>query len=250
MQLKDISFDQPERNILFDEVLLLLAEQGKGGEVLRFWESSQTFVVLGKIGNPQEDIYLENVLADKIPVLKRSSGGGTVLQGHGCLNYSLILSKEAHPQIHDLRKSYQYILTKVIGALASCGYECVFKPISDIARKIDEKKNSGNAQKRGRRFILHHGTILYDFDLTLMERYLRIPKDMPEYRRARKHTDFLTNFSLPIEKLKEVLSEVFFAQKISQLLSDEESRCLDQLLLTQHIRTDLLKNLQENSKKI
>ena len=99
MVAKDISFETPQENILFDEVLLSLAEQKKSGEVLRFWESDKFFIVLGRTSSPVNDIHISAAVHDKIPVLRRSSGGGTVLQGKGCLNYSLILSKETHPQI-------------------------------------------------------------------------------------------------------------------------------------------------------
>src|SRR3989338_2273939 len=110
MVLKDISFPSPQENILFDEALLALAEQGKGGEVLRFWESLTTFIVLGRIGKVEEDIYIENVARDEVMVLRRSSGGGTVVQGKGCLNFSLILVKDRDPSLNDLRKSYRDIL--------------------------------------------------------------------------------------------------------------------------------------------
>ena len=91
MLLKDISFPTPEVNILFDEVLLFLAEKGQAGEVLRFWESPVPFIVLGRTGKEEDDIYLQKAKEHHIPVLRRASGGGTVLQGKGCLNYSLVL---------------------------------------------------------------------------------------------------------------------------------------------------------------
>ena len=48
MIIKDISFKSPEENLLFDEVLLKMAEESEGQEFLRFWESEETFVVLGR----------------------------------------------------------------------------------------------------------------------------------------------------------------------------------------------------------
>ena len=92
MQLRDISFPTPQENITFDDVLLNLAEKHEAGEYLRFWESPSVFVVLGRIGRAEIDVNATNTKTDGIPVLRRSSGGGTVVQGPGCLNYSLILS--------------------------------------------------------------------------------------------------------------------------------------------------------------
>ena len=132
MLLKDISLSSPEENILYDEVLLHLAEKGEAGEVMRFWESPEMFVVLGRIGKEQDDVKIDAVRRDDIPVLRRASGGGTVLQGKGCLNYALVLSKEDR-KIMDLHKSYEYILGNVVKALKQLGVEAGFCPISDLA---------------------------------------------------------------------------------------------------------------------
>lgn len=230
MVLKDISFETPEDNILYDEVLLELAEQN-GREFLRFWESKAPFVVLGKIGQLQDDLWIDGILRDRVPVLRRSSGGGTVVQGKGCLNYSLVLSKEIRPQIQALQKSYQYILGKVIEAFQELGVQAFFRPISDIAVKAgsDFKKISGNAQKRGRQCILHHGTVLYDFDFSLAERYLKMPKSTPEYRNGRLHRDFLANIGKPKERIMEAVSKVFDIQQKESTIQNNEQACLKTL---------------------
>lgn len=209
MQIRDISFDTPQKNLRFDEVLLQLATRQSAGEFLRFWESPQTFIVLGRIGKDNEDIYLEQAKADHIPILRRTSGGGTVIQGPGCLNFTFVLDKRRHPDLADLRKSYVWISSKVMEALQACGIRAVFKPISDIALAGSEKKFSGNAQHRSKQFILHHGTILYDFDLHLISRYLKIPQDVPRYRQGRSHEEFVTNISIQPMVFKQSLAGLF-----------------------------------------
>ncbi|MCB9772022.1 MAG: lipoate--protein ligase family protein [Candidatus Omnitrophica bacterium] len=203
---KEISFANPAENILYDDVLLSLAEQGKIGNTLRIWESSVYFVVLGRTGKVQEDLYASALIADGVPVLRRSSGGGTVVQGPGCLNFSFILSKENHADLADLRRSYHVISHDVLTVLKSLRVQGVFRPTSDLALETNDKKFSGNAQRRGRKFILHHGTILYDFDLNLISRYLAMPVDMPDYRKGRPHEDFIANIPVKpndfIEKFK------------------------------------------------
>lgn len=232
MILRDISFDLPEENILFDEVLLQLAEEGYSGDVLRFWESARLFIVLGRIGRVDDELKVEKVKAGHIPVLRRSSGGGTVLQGPGCLNYTLILSKNDNQAVADLKRSYQFILGKVVNAFKSAGFSAVYLPISDIANKQSLRKFSGNAQKRGRNFIMHHGTVLYDFQLNLIEEYLSMPKDMPEYRKNRKHLDFVENVPLSAGKIKEVLALEFMVDQSTDKFSEQEKERMDQLKLT------------------
>ena len=235
MLLKDISFQTPQENILYDEVLLHLAGKGGGGQVLRFWESSELFACLGRICKEEEDLKMEEISRDHIPVLRRCTGGGTVLQGKGCLNYSLVLSKERDSQIVDLHKSYQSILNKIITALKQLNIEASFYPVSDIAMAGNQKKISGNAQKRCKKFILHHGTILYDFDLQLIDRYLKIPKDIPEYRRGRSHLDFVTNAPVFAADIKNALTDVFGVDRREDHLGREENNCLQLLLNTKNV---------------
>jgi len=206
MQLRDISFQTPQENILFDEVLFSLSE-----EYLRFWESQQLFVVLGRIGKQEQDVDTIHAQKNGIAVLRRSSGGGTVLQGPGCLNYTLVLSKQKYPMLHDLRQSYQWISERVIEALGKQGVKAFFRPTSDLATGKDEKKFSGNAQRRGKNFVLHHGTILYNFDLALISKYLKMPVDVPEYRKHRPHTDFVTNIPIDPKLFKQHLAQIFSA---------------------------------------
>src|SRR5262249_36514773 len=72
--------------------------------------------------------------------------------------------------------------------------------ISDLA--LGGRKFSGNAQQRKRGHLLHHGTLLYAFDVGRIARYLRLPPRQPEYRAGRSHRDFLRNLTLPREELK------------------------------------------------
>jgi len=83
MQFRDISFPTPQENIAFDEVLWRMAEKHEAGEYLRFWESAQVFIVMGRIGREEMDVNTSRAQKDRIPVLRRSSGGGTVVQGPG-----------------------------------------------------------------------------------------------------------------------------------------------------------------------
>jgi lipoate-protein ligase A len=213
MTIQDLSFPDPQQNLDKDEELLRLAEKTstlpESVEVLRFWESPAVFVVLGRAGKEGEDVDLDACRRDQVPVLRRSSGGGTVVQGPGCLNFSFILSKSRHPELAAINRSYQVILEQVLKALKTLGIDGEFRPVCDLVLKRTEKKFSGNAQRRGREFILHHGTILYDFDLDLISRYLKMPPKMPEYRRKRPHADFVTNIPARPADIKRVLAQAF-----------------------------------------
>jgi lipoate-protein ligase A len=199
MDCLELTLPDPAANLALDEALLLEAEEGVGGEVLRLsqWPPSGTLqrpvVVLGSACRLGEDVHEEACLADGVPILRRSSGGGTVLWGPGCLLYSLVLRYDRDPALAEIRPSYAWILERVARCLGVPGV--VREGISDLA--IAGRKFSGNAQQRKRRFLLHHG-----FDAAAVSRYLRPPPRQPEYRAGREHADFLCSLPLSAGELK------------------------------------------------
>ncbi len=207
MRLVDYSFRRPEENLAYDEVLLNDAESGVASESLRFWESPVPFVVLGVAQILRREVWHQQCQEDGIPILRRCSAGGCVLQGPGCLNFNRVLSHELHPDIKTLRGSYCYILDRICEALHARGVRAHHKGVSDLA--VAGQKISGNSQKRRRRYILHHGTLLYALDLDAMERFLREPLDRPQYRGTRDHRGFLRAVPLPASEIKAAVCEAF-----------------------------------------
>jgi lipoate-protein ligase A len=80
---------------------------------------------------------------------------------------------------------------------------------SDLA--IAGRKFSGNSLRCKRDHLLYHGTLLYDFDLTLLGRLLKMPPRQPPYRAGRSHGEFVTNLSLPRDQLVQALAAAFGA---------------------------------------
>lgn len=226
MRLLDLSLRTPEENLACDEVLLDRVEHGES-EVLRFWESPIPFVVLGVSQVIREHVAERVCAADGIPVLRRCSAGGCVLQGPGCLNYTLVLTHEQHPEVTTIRGSYCYILGRVCEVLRQHGLSASHKGTSDIA--IGGRKVSGNAQKRRRRAILHHGTLLYAMDPELMERYLREPIDRPQYRGERTHRGFVRCLPLSADELRAGIAEAFGATAERHMLSRAEKAAMKAL---------------------
>jgi lipoate-protein ligase A len=217
-------------NLALDEVLLRRAEEAGTGELLRFWGWPEPGVVLGAGGEVGKDVHLERCTSEGVPIHRRSSGGGTVLLGKGCLLFSLVLSVERAPELKHVNASYRWILEKLAEALAPFG-AVRHEGICDLA--IGGKKFSGNAQQRKQRFILHHGTLLYDFDLAKISHYLKLPERQPEYREDRTHGDFVMNLPADSEALKRMLRESWGAvegtmefpvETVEQLVAEKYSR--------------------------
>ncbi len=230
MHFLDLTLPTLAENLALDEALLLDAEAG-GPALLRFWEWTRLAVVLGAGGKVAEDVLENACREDGVPVHRRSSGGGTVLLGPGCLLYSLILPYEHHPDLQYLTPSYRHILKEVTTALKDLLPGITQDGISDLA--TDGRKFSGNAQQRKRTHFLHHGTLLYGFDLAKISQYLKTPPRQPEYRQGRPHQAFLMNLPTDATELKKRLSHhwqafeemmVWPQEKVQELVAEKYGR--------------------------
>jgi lipoate---protein ligase len=202
------SFGGPAWELACDEALLEACESGEigGGGILRFWEGDAPFVVLGYANKAA----LEVDLSCNVPVYRRCTGGGSVLQGPGCLNYSLVLPMEAAAEFGSITKTNCFIMTRHRDALAPLlDREVRVQGYTDLT--LDGRKFSGNSQRRKNRWLLFHGTLLLSCDFALMDTVLRPPPREPEYRRGRIHSEFLTLLSLPPADVKTVLSRAWNA---------------------------------------
>ena len=212
MKVLDLTLPTPAENLACDEALLDAAESGQSGEVLRFWESREPFVVVGYANKVATEVNTLECERLKIPILRRCSGGGAVVQGPGCLSYALVLkiSKDGHTR--NISAANQFIMDRNCAALNAAlrSSPVIVQGCTDLA--IDGLKVSGNSQRRRKNFLLFHGTFLLNFDLALVTRVLLMPSKQPDYRAQRSHGDFITNINVSAEALKSALSEAWHAQ--------------------------------------
>lgn len=224
MKLLDLTLPGPAQNLALDEALLDWCESGAGTETLRFWESPSYFVVVGYANKAETEANLPSCTAANVPVLRRCSGGGTVLQGPGCLNYNLVLAIEGHPELQTIPQTNQFVMERqrkaIETALLEKGYgsgqtsppTVLVRGHTDLV--LGDLKFSGNAQRRKRRFLVFHGTFLLDFDLPLIAKYLRMPSHEPDYRQNRSHESFITNLNLSADRIKAALRQAWGADQV------------------------------------
>ena len=206
----DLTLPSPAENLACDEALLDLFEERGGTGLLRFWEPENYFVVVGYANHVRTEVNVPACDAAGIPIFRRCSGGGTVLQGPGCLNYSLVLKINQAGPLQSITSANRFIMEQNRTAIQACSSRreeahssvevlghtdlaLVPRP-SSLAPSL---KFSGNAQRRKKHFLLFHGTFLLNFDLQLVEKYLRTPSKEPDYRKGRPHKDFLMNLICP-----------------------------------------------------
>ncbi len=201
MKYLDLTLGSPEENLACDEALLDWAEEGGPAELLRFWEPTRPFVVAGYANRLETEVHVQLCSQRGIPVLRRCTGGGTVVQGPGCLNYTLVLPVDETGPTATIPGTNRWIMNRLRDALvAGLGLDVQVHGHTDLT--LDGRKFSGNSQRRKRRCLLFHGTLLLRFDLALIEELLPLPSKQPSYRAHRSHREFLRNLDLPAEALK------------------------------------------------
>src|SRR5690606_6354105 len=113
----DLTLSTPAANLAADEALLEWCETVGADEILRFWESPQHFVALGSTNRVEREVHRDIARARDIPILRRCSGGGTVLQGPGCLNYALILRVPETGALSSVTGANRFIMQRQRAAL-------------------------------------------------------------------------------------------------------------------------------------
>ena len=150
--------NNPAFNLACEEYLFSL-----GRECFFLWQNEPA-VILGRFTNI-DDVNINFARENNIKIVRRNSGGGAVYHDLGNINYSFIL--------HD-KKIYtlKFFADVIINALAKIGVDGVLT-FNHNDLLINNYKFSGMAQYRRDNILLHHGTLLFDSDLSVIQKVLR-----------------------------------------------------------------------------
>jgi len=203
MRHLDLTLPSLAENLALDEALVVDAEAGTGPPTLRTWELDHLGVVLGASGRLREDVDVDACRADGVAIGRRSSGGGTVLIGPGALNFTVVLPIESDPRLAAVDTAQIYVLERTAEALRAAGADAQVLGSGDLT--LDGRKFSGSAQRRLKRHVMVHASLLYAIPAGLIARYTRPPARQPEYRRGRSHEDFLTMIPLSRRRIMEAI---------------------------------------------
>ena len=148
------------RNLPSDEPLIMI------------WQT-RPCVMLGNYQIPDAEIDVRYAQEAGIQIVRRSSGGGTIFTDLGTLLYTMILphTKAQYPQ----QFAREMVAGLAINALNEMGIPAKVEGRNDIL--VDGKKVSGMAQYARHGRICTHGSLLYDADLEMLTRVLRVDAD-------------------------------------------------------------------------
>lgn len=214
----DVSLDTVEENLALDEALLELAQEGAiATRVVRTWMATEPVVVVGASSRVAEEVDRDACEALGVRIVRRPTGGLTVVLGPGCLMWSVVERQPAAaPAIAHLHEALLGPLRDTLASmLAPAGRIVARRGASDLVLvdAAGDRKFSGNALRVRRHAVLYHGTLLDDFDLGLVSSVLRHPPREPEYRARRPHGAFLTNLGVGRGPLERGVREAFSARE-------------------------------------
>ena len=237
----DVELPTVEENLALDEALLELAHEGLAATTcVRTWMATEPAVVLGSSCRVEVEVDLAACAADGVSVVRRPSGGGSVVLGPGCLMWSVITPYPAGtPAIEAIHTG---LLTPLAAALDAAlagspghaghtGRRVAHRGTSDLAlvshatEDATDLKIAGTALRVRRNGVLYHGTLLDAFNLGLVSRVLRHPPREPGYRSQRTHGAFLANLGLGRATLERIIRLAFNAtSQISDWPRDRVAR--------------------------
>jgi len=234
MWIHNETLPTPEKNLALDEALVevadrrsLQSDQTDSGygvdsveEVLRLWELPAPCVVLGRASKWVEEVNSVACLNDGVPILRRASGGASIVAGPGCLMYSVLISYQNRPAWRGLDVAHQQVMSRVRDSVQSTvdlfhlPLQVEIQGTCDLT--INGRKFSGNALRCKRNWMIYHGTIMVAMPLEWLSQYLPEPARQPAYREKRSHETFVSNLLSPTSPID---SRVFLKELERQMVN-------------------------------
>ncbi len=153
------------------------------------WRPDSVYIVLGRSNDLHTSVYTREVINDNIKVVKRMSGGESVLISPNMAVFSLKIKLQ---KLENPNKIFQTINQSLISSLKLIGINDLHsKGISDIS--IGNKKIMGSSMYLNNKEFFYHAVLNINEDIGLISKYLKHPKKEPTYREKRNHEDFVTS---------------------------------------------------------
>lgn len=172
---------EPEINLAFENELCNI-----GREIFMLWRNKPS-VIAGKFTDIDSDVNLEYANDNNILIVRRNSGGGAVYHDLGNVNYTFIMKD-------DRKLTLEYFSRIIIKVLCNIGINAELE-FSHNDIKADGAKISGTAQYHHEGIILHHGTLLFDVDLSIIPKVLKrsgqVANIRPMLKRAMNVEEFM-----------------------------------------------------------
>ncbi|CAH6718997.1 putative lipoate-protein ligase A [[Candida] jaroonii] len=190
-------------------------------------------VVIGKNQNPWKEVNLPLLNSLHIPMLRRRSGGGTVVHDSGNVNFSFMTTKSEFS-----RFKFVNLVVDAINNWGKCKYQLEVSSRGDITTVTQPDginyKISGSAYKLSRGKSYHHGTMLLNSRLDILGKLL---SNSPEKNGIVSDTisidsvrSKVANIEIQSDEFKALVSEAFKQQYGVKAQLNKEEKLQNSLL--------------------
>ncbi len=176
-------------------------EMDRSQEYFMLWQNANA-IIIGKNQNAVEEINRRYVEEHRIQVVRRLSGGGAVYHDMGNLNFTFIVDGQdaAHMDLHAFCRP-------IARALQQLGVDAQVNGRNDIT--IEGRKFSGNSQYMRKGRVMHHGTLMFDSDLSVVSECLKVSKDKIESKGIKSVRSRVTTIREHLPQDREISLEEF-----------------------------------------
>ena len=174
----------PSWNLAFQERLFHLAG-ASGQSFVMLWQNGPS-VIVGRYQNSYEEVDQEAARAASVKVVRRSTGGGAVYHDLGNMNYSLGVAEKNLANL-----DFKALALPILEVLRELGVPAELSGRNDLT--VGGLKFSGTAQMASPGAVLYHGTLMYDVDLDILARILKVKPDKIESKGVKSVKSRVTN---------------------------------------------------------
>lgn len=155
------------------------------------WQPDRNYIVLGRASNAETSLIKERVTNDGVKVVKRPSGGETVLLTP---RMAVFAASMKFVSGMSTRQVFSMINKNLILKLSGLGIDNLHsKGISDLS--IGEKKIAGSSMYLNRGVLYYHAVLNISEEVSMISRYIKHPPREPDYRQGRSHEEFVTSLA-------------------------------------------------------
>lgn len=233
------NYTNPYFNLALEEYFL--KNINTNDDLFILWQNEPT-VVIGKHQNTLEEINRSFVEENSINVVRRISGGGAVYHDSGNLNFTFILNDTDIENIN-----FKKYTLPIIQTLKKLEIKAELTGRNDLT--IAGKKFSGNSQHVYKNRLLHHGTLLFDSNLDIVQKALNVKTDKIKSKgvksvrsRVSNIKEFITDNDISITNFKELLTNTVFSyfdeSYKEHKLSDKETCDINDIMMKKYCTWD------------
>ncbi len=168
-------------------------------------------IVSGKHQNTMGEINFEYTQSNNIGVFRRLSGGGTVYHDFGNVNFCFITNEKSGDLVN-----FEKYLKYIVRFLATKGVKAEIGSRHELT--VDGKKISGNASHIYKTRVMHHGTLLFESELDILNECIKITPERYKDKAVKSVRSVVTNIS---EYLEEKITTEEFSKELFEWLQGE-----------------------------